>query len=79
MPLTTHMIHSAMLLMRITRPSARAMAPVVISASLHSHSASAPVPTINRPFMQVMRKSRLVITRDCRRNLPSSSCIASRA
>ncbi|MNE73870.1 hypothetical protein D3C80_1699040 [compost metagenome] len=79
MPLTTHMIHSAMLLMRITRPTVRAMAPLLIRPRLHSHRASAAVTPISRPLRQVTLKSRAVTVRVCRRALSSSSCIASRA
>ncbi len=51
MPPTTHMIQPDMLLMRITSPVARAMAPTEISDWLHSHRARPVVPAISRPLM----------------------------
>ncbi|MCY1305012.1 hypothetical protein D9M70_547920 [compost metagenome] len=79
MPLTTHMIHSAMPLMRITRLVARAMAPTLIRPWLHSHRARPVVEVISTPFITVMVKSMLVTTRPMRWLLCVSSSSASRA
>ncbi|MOA18407.1 hypothetical protein D3C78_1387220 [compost metagenome] len=64
MPPTTHMIQPDMLLMRMTRLVARAMAPTLIWPMLHSHRASPQVPAISRPFMTVMLTSMAVTTRE---------------
>ena len=79
MPLTTHMIHSDMPMMRITGPVASAMAPVVIRPSLHSHNASPTVEAMSRPLRQVTLMSMPVITRDWRWKRPTRSCMAARA
>ena len=77
MPLTTHMIQPDMLLMRITSPVDSAIAPTVTRPSLHSHSASAEVPTIRKPLSVVMLASSAVVTRVIRRSLSVCSAIAS--
>ncbi|CRQ86205.1 hypothetical protein PAERUG_E16_London_17_VIM_2_04_14_03028 [Pseudomonas aeruginosa] len=79
MPPTTHMIQPDMLLMRITSPVARAMAPTEISSWLHSHRARPVVPVISTPFITVMVTSREVTTRPARCDLRVWSPIASRA
>ena len=79
MPFTTHMIQPDMLLMRITSPVVSAMVPALTRPWLHNHSASADVPTINRPFMAVMVKSMPLIMRPDRRVLSVCSAMASRA
>lgn len=63
MPLTVHMIQPDMLWIRITRPVARVIAPTLICPRLHSHSASAQVPTIKKPFATAMAVSMAVVTR----------------
>ncbi|MOA28126.1 hypothetical protein D3C78_1490510 [compost metagenome] len=79
MPPTTHMIQPDMLLMRITRLVARAMAPTEISPTLHSHRARPQVPAISRPFMAVMVTSIAVTTREAICVLSVWSSSASRA
>ncbi|MNG30713.1 hypothetical protein D3C84_1163850 [compost metagenome] len=79
MPVTTHMIQPDMLLMRITRPAARAMAPTLISPWLHSHRARPQVATMSTPPMPVMVASMVVITRAVICVLRVCSSMASRA
>ncbi|MNG33322.1 hypothetical protein D3C84_1195460 [compost metagenome] len=73
------MIQPDMLMMRITRPVARAMAPTLISPWSHSQRARPQVVTISRPPMVVMVASMVVITRAIICVLWVCSSIASRA
>ncbi len=79
MPLTTHMIQPAMLLMRMTSAVARAMAPTLIWPMLHNHRARPVVPAISTPFMLMMQMSIPLTIRDCWRKRSITSPIAVRA
>ena len=69
MPPTTHMIQPDMLLMRITSPVARAMAPTEIAPGSTATGARPVVPVISTPFITVMVTSMEVTTRPARCDL----------